>query len=174
MDRCWFFIFLWRTSFICLQQNITTTKLIMKSNIILHGWHTLQVPKHFHRYYFNRSHLVTTKPWGVHRVSLLWFWVCTWACYYYYVHCAQRNLRLRGVWWVTMTTGICQTCLTKRKLLAKLSSLKLLTSYYTWKRMFPLVYVLLKSKHALGNTQHLVSPSFPFSPCIASCSLLRH
>lgn len=47
------------------------------------------------------------------------------------------SLRLRGVFWVTMTTGICQTCQTKRKSLAKLSNLKLLTSYYTWKLMFP-------------------------------------
>lgn len=34
----------------------------MKSNIILYVQHTLQLPKHFHKYYFNRSHLVTQNP----------------------------------------------------------------------------------------------------------------
>lgn len=81
------------------------------------------------------------------------------ACYYYF-HCAQRNLRLGGVWWVTVTTGICQTCQTKRKLLAKPSNRKLLVSYYTWKLMLLLVYVLAKkSKHALGSTRHLGAPA---------------
>ena len=80
---------------------------------------------------------------------------------------AQRNRRLRGVWWVTVTTGICQTCQTKRKLLAKPSNLKLLTSYYTWKLVFPLVYVLSEGEYALGSTQHLGAPSVPLSPCAA-------
>lgn len=80
---------------------------------------------------------------------------------------ARRNLRLRGAWWVTVTTGICQMRQTKRKLLAKPSNLKLLTNYYPWKLVFSLMCVLLHSYRPWaasggpGAPFLHVCPSFP-------------
>lgn len=88
--------FLHRASFICLHPNIAAMELIMRNDVIVQTWHTVQLPKRFHKYRFKGSHLVSTKPRGERRVRRMPPWAGTCAWNNYYLHCVQRNRRLRG------------------------------------------------------------------------------